>query len=59
MSTLIAFSSSLLLLDMLVQCRGPKALQVLRDAFKDLNGDLNLRLMKMSTPATKAFGSVF
>ena len=44
---------------MLVQCKGPKALRVLRDAFKDLNGDLSLRLMKTSIPATKAFGSTF
>ena len=59
MRTLIAFSSPLLLLDILVQCRGLKALRVLRDAFKDLNEDLNLWLMKTSTPTTKAFGSAF
>ena len=59
MRILIAFSSPLLLLDKLVQCRGPKAHRVLRDAFKDLNEDLNLWLMRTLTPATKAFGSAF
>ena len=59
MRTLIAFSSLLLLLDGRVQCRGPKALRVLKDALKDLYKELNLRLMRTLTPSTKAFGSVF
>ena len=59
MRTLIAFSSLLLLLDGRIHCRGPKVLQVLKDAFRDLYKELNLQLMRTSTPATKAFGSAF
>ena len=58
-TTLIAFSSLLLLLDVLVQCRGPKALRVLKDALRDLYMEVNLRLMRTLTLATKAFGSAF
>ena len=52
-----AFSFHFLLLDGRIHCRGPKELRVLKDFLRELSKALNLRLMRTSTPATKAFGS--